>query len=90
MFVLVRGDPGIPRSEVFGLDILAPRHPKLFALIVERLGFSPDGDNAGGFKEWNTRFFLRFFTAIADYQFAKEIVKSSFVTTVKMTVFKSA
>ncbi len=47
MFVLVRGDPGTPRSEVFGLDILAPRHPKLYALIVERLGFSLDPNNAG-------------------------------------------
>ena len=47
MFVVVRGDPGTPRSEVFGLDILAPRHPKLYALIVERLGFSLDPNNAG-------------------------------------------
>ena len=50
MFVLVRGDPGTPRSEVFGLDILAPRHPKLYALIVERLGFSLDPNNAGTLK----------------------------------------
>ena len=39
MLVLVRGDPAFTKTEVIGLDILAPRHPKLYALIVGRLGY---------------------------------------------------
>ena len=39
MLVLVRGDPAFTKTEVIGLDILAPRHPKLYALIVNRLGY---------------------------------------------------
>ncbi len=38
MLVLVRGDPAFTKTEVIGLDILAPRHPKLYALIAGRLG----------------------------------------------------
>merc|ERR1719249_289169 len=33
MLVLVRGDPAFTKTEVIGLDILAPRHPNLYALI---------------------------------------------------------
>ena len=39
MLVLVRGDPAFTKTEVIGLDILAPRHPKLYSLIVGRLGY---------------------------------------------------
>jgi hypothetical protein len=39
MLVLVRGDPAFTKTEVIGLDILAPRHPKLYSLIVSRLGY---------------------------------------------------
>ena len=39
MLVIVRGDPAFTKTEVIGLDILAPRHPKLYGLIVNRLGF---------------------------------------------------
>jgi hypothetical protein len=39
MLVIVRGDPAYTKTEVIGLDIMAPRHPKLYALIVQRLGY---------------------------------------------------
>ena len=39
MLLLVRGDPAFTKTEVIGLDILAPRHPKLYSLIVGRLGY---------------------------------------------------
>ena len=39
MLVLVRGDPAFTKTEVIGLDIMAPRHPKLYSLIVSRLGY---------------------------------------------------
>ena len=39
---LVRGDPAFTKTEVIGLDILAPRHPNLYALIVGRLGYDID------------------------------------------------
>ncbi len=39
MLVLIRGDPAFTKTEVIGLDILAPRHPKLYSLIVNRLGY---------------------------------------------------
>jgi len=39
MLVLVRGDPAFTKTELIGLDILAPRHPKLYSLIVGRLGY---------------------------------------------------
>ncbi len=39
MLVLVRGDPGLTKAEVIGLDILAARQPTLYSLIVGRLGF---------------------------------------------------
>jgi hypothetical protein len=39
MLVIVRGDPAFTKTEVIGLDILAPRHPKLYGLIVNRLGY---------------------------------------------------
>ena len=42
MLVLVRGDPAFTKTEVIGLDILAPRHPNLYALIVGRLGYDID------------------------------------------------
>ena len=44
---MVRGEPGLPRCEVVGLDILATRHPKLFALVVDRMGFFTDQKNVG-------------------------------------------
>ena len=47
MFVLIRGEPCLPRCEVIGLDILATRHPKLFGLVVERMGFNQDQNNVG-------------------------------------------
>ena len=42
MLVLVRGDPAFTKTEVIGLDILAPRHPNLYALIIGRLGYDID------------------------------------------------
>eukprot|EP00088_Acartia_fossae_P030552 TRINITY_DN31557_c0_g1_i1.p1 TRINITY_DN31557_c0_g1~~TRINITY_DN31557_c0_g1_i1.p1 ORF type:complete len:106 (-),score=7.32 TRINITY_DN31557_c0_g1_i1:214-531(-) len=45
MFVLLRGDPCLPQCQVVGLDILATRHPKLFSLIVDRMGFELGQNN---------------------------------------------
>jgi len=45
MLVCLRGDPGVPSCEVIGLDILATRHPNLFALIVQRMGFNLEQNN---------------------------------------------
>ena len=42
MLVLVRGDPAFTKTEVIGLDIMAPRHPKLYALLAGRLGYDVD------------------------------------------------
>jgi len=44
MLVVVQGDPLLLSTTVVGLDILSPRHPKLHALLIDRLGFqlSPD------------------------------------------------
>ncbi|QQP56053.1 Hypothetical protein FKW44_000599 [Caligus rogercresseyi] len=46
MLILVRGDPAFTLTEVIGLDILAPRHPELYGLIIGRLGFQKNGSNA--------------------------------------------
>ena len=40
MLVLVRGDPAFTKTEVIGLDILAPRQPKLYGQVVNGLGYS--------------------------------------------------
>ena len=42
MLVIVRGNPLASSSKVVGLDILSPRHPKLYNLIVTRLGLQTD------------------------------------------------
>eukprot|EP00092_Neocalanus_flemingeri_P009271 GFUD01009977.1.p1 GENE.GFUD01009977.1~~GFUD01009977.1.p1 ORF type:complete len:111 (+),score=37.83 GFUD01009977.1:195-527(+) len=42
MLVVVRGNPLASSSKVVGLDILSPRHPKLYSLIVSRLGLQTD------------------------------------------------
>lgn len=47
--MLIRGEPCLPRCEVIGLDILATRHPKLFGLVVERMGFNQDQNNVGNY-----------------------------------------
>jgi len=38
MIVVVRGDPMKIGTSLCGLDILSPRHPMLFSLIVSRMG----------------------------------------------------
>jgi len=40
MLVLVRGDPAFTKTEVIGLDILAPRQPKLYGQVVNGLGYT--------------------------------------------------
>ena len=42
MLVIVKGNPLTSSSKVVGLDILSPRHPKLYSLIVTRLGLQID------------------------------------------------
>ena len=48
MLVVVQGDPLLLSTTVVGLDILAPRHPKLHALLINRLGFQLSQDSRGG------------------------------------------
>ena len=48
MLVVVQGDPLLLSTTVVGLDILAPRHPKLHALLINRLGFQLSPDSRGG------------------------------------------
>jgi len=45
MLVVVQGDPLALSTSLTGLDILAARHPKLHALLLDRLDFTlgPDG-----------------------------------------------
>ena len=58
MLVLVRGDPAFTKTEVIGLDILAPRHPKLYSLIVNRLGYDINvKTNIISNREGQVRFF---------------------------------
>jgi len=45
MLVVVQGDPLLLSTTVVGLDILAPRHPKLHALLINRLGFQLSQDS---------------------------------------------
>jgi len=45
MLVIVQGDPLVLSTTVIGLDILAPRHPKLYGLLVNRLGFQLSQDS---------------------------------------------
>ena len=47
MLVVVQGDPLLLSTTIIGLDILAPRHPKLHALLVNRLGFQLSQDSRG-------------------------------------------
>ena len=47
MLVVVQGDPLLLSTTVVGLDILAPRHPKLHALLINRLGFQLSQDSRG-------------------------------------------
>merc|ERR1712183_1264791 len=42
MLVVVKGNPLVSSSKLVGLDILSPRHPKLYSLIVSRLGLQTD------------------------------------------------
>ena len=47
MLVIVQGDPLLLSTTVIGLDILAPRHPKLYGLLVNRLGFQLSQESRG-------------------------------------------
>ena len=38
MLVVVKGNPLNSSCQVVGLDILSPRHPKLYDLVINRLG----------------------------------------------------
>ena len=50
MIVVVRGDPMKIGTSLCGLDILSPRHPMLFSLIVSRMGMqSSTSDQVGGY-----------------------------------------
>jgi len=45
MLVVVQGDLTVKSCTVLGLDILAPRHPKLHNLVIGRLGFQTLSDS---------------------------------------------
>ena len=47
MYVCVKGALDRPECQIVGLDILGTRHPKIFAHILERMGFSLDCSNVG-------------------------------------------
>merc|ERR1712062_488851 len=43
MIVVISGDCNTNHCKVTGLDIFAVRHPKLFNLVISRLGLVTDG-----------------------------------------------
>ena len=74
MLVVVQGDPLLLSTTIIGLDILAPRHPKLHALLVNRLGFQLSQDSRGeqryfkNLKTWFTS--LPFHNSRTDVRFS--------------------
>merc|ERR1719431_660712 len=51
MLVVVQGDPLALSTSLTGLDILAARHPKLHALLLDRLDFTLGPGGQVGVKE---------------------------------------
>ena len=48
MIVVISGDCNTNHCKVTGLDIFAVRHPKLFNLVISRLGLVTDGTEQVG------------------------------------------
>ena len=52
MIVVISGDCNTNHCKLTGLDIFAVRHPKLFNLVISRLGLVTDGSEQVGECAW--------------------------------------